>query len=99
MKRGVHILSVCPGFTSSNIRNKALNASGQSQKESPRDEQKMMSAEEVAAKTYDAVLKRKRDLILTTQGKLAVWLNKIIPGTMDQMVWKVMKNEPDSPIK
>lgn len=99
MTRGVHVLSVCPGFTASNIRNKALNASGQSQKESPRDEQKMMTAEEVAGKTYEAVLKRKRDLILTTQGKLAVWLNKIIPGTMDKMVWKVMKNEPDSPVK
>jgi len=99
MNRGVHVLSVCPGFTASNIRNKALNANGQSQQESPRDEQKMMSAEEVAEKTYQAVVKRKRDLILTTQGKLAVWLNKFIPGTMDQMVWKVMKNEPDSPVK
>lgn len=99
MKRGVHVLSVCPGFTASNIRNKALDANGQSQKESPRDEQKMMSAEEVAEKTYNAIVARKRDLVLTTQGKLAVLLNKIIPGVMDNVVWKVMKNEPDSPVK
>ena len=99
MKRGVHVLSVCPGFTASNIRNKALNAEGQSQKESPRDEQKMMSAEEVAEKTYQAIVGRKRDLVLTLQGKLAVLLNKIMPGTMDTMVWNVMKNEPDSPVK
>ncbi|MFZ9981852.1 MAG: SDR family oxidoreductase [Cyclobacteriaceae bacterium] len=99
MKRGVHVLSVCPGFTASNIRNKALNAHGTSQQESPRDEQKMMTSEEVAARTYKAVLARKRDLILTTQGKIAVLLNKIFPSLMDNMVWKVMKNEPDSPVK
>lgn len=99
MKRGMHVLSVCPGFTASNIRVKALNALGQSQKESPREEQNMMSAEEVAEQTYRAVVSRKRDLILTTQGKLAVFLNKIIPGIMDSMVWKVMKKEPDSPLK
>jgi len=99
MKRDVHVLSVCPGFTASNIRNKALNAQGESQQESPRDEQKMMSAEEVAEQTYRATVSRKRDLILTGQGKLAVWLNKIIPSVMDNLVWKVMKNEPDSPIR
>jgi short-subunit dehydrogenase len=99
MKRGVHVLSVCPGFTASNIRNKALNAQGASQQESPRNEQKMMSAEEVADLTYRAVRLRKRDLVLTMQGKLAVLLNKIFPAMMDNMVWKVMKNEPDSPVK
>ena len=99
MKRDVHVLSVCPGFTASNIRNKALNAHGESQQESPREEQKMMTAEEVAEHTYRAVISRKRDLILTGQGKLAVWLNKIMPSVMDNLVWKVMKNEPDSPVK
>ncbi|NBP70019.1 MAG: SDR family oxidoreductase, partial [Cytophagia bacterium] len=48
MKRGVHVLSVCPGFTTSNIRNVALTADGHPQGESPRDESKMMSAEETA---------------------------------------------------
>jgi len=99
MKRGVHVLSVCPGFTASNIRNKALNAQGTSQQESPRDEQKMMTSEEVAERIYKAVMLRKRDLILTMQGKLAVFLNKIFPSMMDNLVWKVMKNEPDSPVK
>ena len=99
MKRGVHVLSVCPGFTASNIRNKALNAQGTSQQESPRDEQKMMTSEEVAERIYKAVILRKRDLILTLQGKLAVFLNKIFPSMMDNLVWKVMKNEPDSPVK
>ena len=99
MKRGVHILVVSPGFTSSNIRNQALAADGKSQGESPRDEGKMMSAEEVATQTYKAMVKRKRDLVLTTQGKLAVFLNKWMPGRMDKIVYNVMAKEPDSPFK
>ena len=35
MSRGVHVLVVRPGFTSSNIRNAALTADGKSQGESP----------------------------------------------------------------
>ncbi len=99
MKRGVHVLVVCPGFTGTNIRNTALTADGRVQGESPRDENKMMTAETVAQKTYSAYRNKKRDLILTTQGKLAVWLNKWIPGRMDKIVYNVMAKEPDSPFK
>ncbi len=99
MKRGVHVLVVAPGFTSSNIRNSALNAEGKSQGESPRDESKMMTSEEVAIALLKATRKRKRDLVLTSQGKLAVFLNKWMPGFMDGMVYNVMAKEADSPFK
>jgi short-subunit dehydrogenase len=97
MKKGVHVLVVAPGFTSSNIRNTALTADGSSQGESPRDESKMMSSEEVATHILHATSKRKRDLVLTTQGKLAVFLNKWIPGILDGIVYKQMAKEKDSP--
>ncbi|MCU0382643.1 MAG: SDR family oxidoreductase [Cyclobacteriaceae bacterium] len=99
MKKDVHVLSVCPGFTASNIRNTALTADGSVQGESPREEQKMMSAEETAQHIYKAVMLRKRDLILTFQGKLAVWLSKWMPGTMDKITYNFMAKEPDSPLK
>lgn len=99
MKRGVHVLSVCPGFTTSNIRNVALTADGQPQGESPRDETKMMSAEETAHHIYRAIVKRKRDLVLTPQGKLAVWLTKLFPVLMDKITYYVMSKEADSPFK
>jgi short-subunit dehydrogenase len=97
MKKGVHVLVVAPGFTTSNIRNTALTATGASQGESPRDESKMMSSEEVAAHILRATWKRKRDLVLTTQGKLAVFLNKWIPGILDGIVYNQMAKEKDSP--
>ncbi len=99
MKQGVHVLSVCPGFTTSNIRNVALTADGHAQGESPRDESKMMSAEETAEYIYKAIVKRRRDLVLTTQGKLAVWLTKLFPSLMDKITYYFMAREDDSPFK
>ena len=99
MKRGVQVLVVRPGFTASNIRNAALTADGSPQGRSPREEGKMMSAEAVAAATLKALEKKKRDLVLTTEGKLAVFLNKWMPSIMDKLVYNKMAKEPDSPIK
>ena len=97
MHRGVHILVACPGFTGTNIRNAALTADGTSQGDSPRDEEKMMSADEVALAIIKGIKKRKRDLVLTTQGKMAVFLNKWMPARMDKIVFNVFAKEPDSP--
>ncbi|MCF8234631.1 MAG: SDR family oxidoreductase [Bacteroidales bacterium] len=99
LKKGLHVLIACPGFTATNIRNTALNKEGKIQGESPRDEDKMMSAEEVAKYIRKAVKKRKRSLTLTTQGKTTVLLNKFFPGMLDKMVYNHMAKEPDSPFK
>src|SRR5690606_21422607 len=68
LKTGVHVLTACPGFTSSNIRKRSLTKDGSQQGESPRDEEKMMTAEECAEHIYRTTVRRKRTLILTTQG-------------------------------
>ncbi len=99
MDRGVNVLIACPGFTASNIRKVALTADGTSQGETPRAEDKMMTSEACAAHIYQALVKRKRTIVLTTQGKLTVFLNKWFPAFMDRMVLNVMKKEPDSPFK
>jgi short-subunit dehydrogenase len=90
LKRDLHVLVACPGFTATDIRNTALSADGTTQGESPRDEQKMMTADEVANEIFNAVVKRKRDLILTGNGKLTVWLNKFFPSMMDKLVYNHM---------
>lgn len=99
LKQNVHVLVACPGFTTSNIRNTALSADGQIQGESPRDEAKMMTAETVADYIYKATVNRKRDLVLTAQGKLTVLLNKFFPAFMDKMVYNILAKEKDSPFK
>ena len=99
MKKGVHVMVVSPGFTGTNIRNVALNKDGISQGESPRDEGKMMTPDAVARKILRGLKKKKRDMILTTQGKLVVFLNKWFPRWMDTKVYEHMAREKDSPFK
>lgn len=83
---GTNVMWVCPGFTTSNIRNVALNALGKSQGESPMDEGKMMSAEECAIHILKAIEKRKRTLVLTFTGKRTVFMNRFFPGIADRLV-------------
>lgn len=99
MKKGLHVLIACPGFTASNIRKSSLVADGSHQGESPREESKMMSAEEVAERIVTAIEKRKHRIVLTTNGKLTVWLNKFFPKLMDKMVYNHMAKEANSPFK
>jgi dehydrogenase/reductase SDR family protein 7B len=99
LPKKVHVLLACPGFTASNIRNAALAANGQVQGESPRDEQKMMTSEEVAEHILKATIKRQRDLVLTFQGKFTIFLNRFLPGLADKLVYNHMKKEKDSPFK
>lgn len=47
-----------PGFTASNVRFSALTADGSAQGESPRKEEKMMSAAEVARRIARGVVRR-----------------------------------------
>ncbi len=83
---GVNVMWVCPGFTTSNIRNAALNSKGQSQGESPMDEGKMMSSADCARHILKAIVKRKRTLVLTFNGKRTVWMNKFFPRLTDKLV-------------
>lgn len=98
IRDGVHVLTACPGFTSSNIRKRSLTKDGSAQGDSPRNEHKMMSSEECAYHIYRATLKRKRRLILTAQGKLAVFLNKWWPALADKLIYREMAREAKSPI-
>ena len=70
--------------------------SGQ-QKQSPRNEKKMMSAELVADKIVNAVQKRKNSLVLTFQGKLVVFLNKFFPNLVSRLVFNSLSKEKKSP--
>ncbi len=96
LKTGVHILTACPGFTASNIRNTALAKDGSQQGESTLHEEKMMTAEEVAKRIADGVATRKRTLIMTGQGKLTVLLSKFFPAWLDKLVYNTFAKEKNS---
>lgn len=100
LPQGVHVLTACPGFTASNIRHTALAKDGKPQGESPRDEQKMMTAEEVAERILHATYARKSILVLTRQGRLTVFLNKWLPKKwIDKLVFNALAKEENSPLQ
>jgi short-subunit dehydrogenase len=96
---GVHVMVACPGFTASNIRVAALSKDGASHGETSMEEGKMMSAEEVASRIVDGVSARKRTLVMTAQGKLTVWINKLLPGLADKLVYNHFTKEKKALIK
>ncbi|MBA3829566.1 MAG: SDR family oxidoreductase [Taibaiella sp.] len=95
---GTHVMWVSPGFTASNIRNVARSADGSQQSETPLEENKLMSPERCAKIILDGIVRRRRTIVMTTQGKLAVWVNKILPSLADKLVYRHFLNESGSPL-
>lgn len=99
LNTGLHVMVACPGFTSSNIRVAALAKDGSSHGETSMEEGKMMSAEEVAANIVNGIATRKRTLVMTGQGKLTVWINKLLPALADKLVFNHFAKEKKALIK
>lgn len=99
LKDDIHFMIFAPGFTTSEIREKALIADGSRQGETPREEDKMMSAAECANHLINGIKKRKAEVILTPVGKFLVILNKFFPRLVDRLEYNYMKKEPNSPLK
>ena len=99
-RSGLHVLVAAPGFTTSEIRKNALVADGSQQGETPRDEDKMMSAEECAYYIYRSVKWRRRKLVLTfIEGKATVLVAKLWADLIDGFIYRTFAKEPDSPLK
>jgi len=99
LKTGVHVMVACPGFTTSNIRVAALSKDGEAHGETSMEEGKMMTSEAVAEIIADGIETRKRTLIMTGQGKLAVWMNKLFPKFTDKKVFELFAKEKNPLIK
>ncbi len=98
LQTGTHVMWVSPGFIASNIRNVARGADGSAQGETPLDESKLMSAETCAQIILDGIEQRKRTVVMTSQGKLTVFINKLFPSLADKLVFGHFMKEPDSPL-
>jgi short-subunit dehydrogenase len=99
LKKGVQVLILAAGFTSSNIRKNALDANGNPQQETPRPEEKLTSPDKVAYNVVRAIRKKKRNRIMTIEGQLMVLFQRIIPVLVDSTIYKKFKREPNSPIR
>ena len=99
LKKGLHVMTACPGFTASNVRFSALTADGSQQGETPRNEDKMMTPEEVAHIVAKGIRRRKRLCLMEWEGRATHFVKKFFPGLVDRLFYAVMAKEPDSPLK
>ncbi|MCD7962809.1 MAG: SDR family oxidoreductase [Rikenellaceae bacterium] len=99
LKKKVHVMIAYPGFTATNVRFSALTADGSNQGETPRNEEKMMSAEEVALRISKGINKRKKLLLMDFQGKASFFIKKISIGLLDKLFYSHMAKESDSPLQ
>lgn len=96
INNGLHVMIAAPGFTATNIRRAALMADGTPQGISPRDEDKMMTATEVARKIVKGVIHRRRTIIMSTEGYLSICARRIMPNLLDRILYYYMGKEPNS---
>ena len=99
LKKGLHVMIACPGFTASNVRFSALTADGSQQGETPRNEAKMMTSAQVARIVADATARRRRLCLMEAEGRATHFIKKFAPGFLDRAFYWVMSREPDSPFK
>lgn len=98
LKKGLHVMIIAPGFTTTEIRKHALLANGEEQGESPRDEHKLMPPEYVAKWVLKGIRKKKRNKLITIDGKLTALFQRILPALVDRAYYYEMSKEPESPI-
>ena len=99
LKKGLHVMVACPGFTASNVRFSALTADGSQQGSTPREEGKMMTAEQVAHIVARGIARRKRLCLMEIEGRATHFVKKFAPALVDKLFYYVMSKEPDSPFK
>lgn len=82
---GITVTIVYPGFVQTKIRERAFGANGNALVHSPVHEDKVMSADTCARIMVNAIVKRKREEVMTVRGKLGQWLKLIAPGLVDRV--------------
>jgi short-subunit dehydrogenase len=98
LKNDLQVMVAIPGFTSSNIRFNALTADGSMQGETPRKEEKMMSAELAAQHIALGIRNRKTYMTLDLTGKTVYSLKRFITYLLDRTFYSAMAKEPNSPL-
>jgi short-subunit dehydrogenase len=98
LKKGLHVMIIAPGFTTTDIRKHALLADGSEQGESPRDEHRLMPPEYVAKWVLKGIIKKKRNKLLTWDGRFTALFQRILPGFVDWAYYYEMSKEPKSPL-
>jgi len=82
---GVDVSVVAPDFVVSEIHKRAIGPDGEPLGASPMMQQKIMTADECAARIVRAMEKRQRLLLMSRRGRLGRWLKLLAPAVIDRI--------------
>jgi short-subunit dehydrogenase len=88
---GVSVTIAYPGVVNTQTRVNGLNAQGDEAGVSGLIEKNAMSVHECARLIVDGMVRRKRDVVMTAQGKFGRWLKLIAPWLVDRMAMSAVK--------
>ena len=88
---GVDVTVVFPGVVATEIRRHGYGPDGKPAGKSGLKEDKAMPVEECSRRIIDAVARRDRELVMTLQARVGLWLKLAAPGVVDRMVLKALK--------
>ncbi len=89
---GVHVLVVSPGPVATAIHSRYVGADGRLKVGAHGGATAGMPAERCASQIVRAIERRKRELVMTAGGKLAVMLRPFFPGFVDRQLAKAVRD-------
>jgi len=90
--QGVSVTMIYPGFVATEVRKRAFGKDGKALGESHLEESGVMTVEECVSQMIPVIANRRRELVMTTRGKLGMWLKLIAPALVDKIaLWSVEK--------
>jgi NAD(P)-dependent dehydrogenase (short-subunit alcohol dehydrogenase family) len=89
----VHVMMVCPSFTRTGFEQRALDAEGGNVQRGRTRVGTEASAESVADAIVAGARKERHSLVLSSVGKLAVWLSRLAPAAYDRVMLRKFARE------
>ena len=90
---GVSVTIAYPGVVATEIRRRGFDAQGRQAGRSGLDETNAMPVEVCARLILDGTLARRRDVVMTAQGRLGRWMKLIAPGLVDRLALKALHRD------
>ena len=90
---GVSVTTAYPGVVATRIRHRGYNAAGTEHGSSSLKEDDAMPVEQCARLIVDGMNARKREVVMTTKGKIGRFLKLLAPGMIENMALAAVKDD------